>query len=611
MATRTDGPTELRATDGTALDPAALGVGRPMPVLAIAGTTSEIDADLAVRLLPVLKAVVDLAAAEEVAVVTGGTDAGVFHLLGLALEAAPRRPPVVVGVAPDDLVVEPGGTPGNGRVPVDAMLDVLVRVPGHAWGDETEALSQLVGRIADEFPAALLLVGGGEVSRAELVEHLARGRSVVVLSGTGRLADALGDPAPGPDDLPALLASGDVTTVALDRPSVVCRHLARVLVRRPRRSARQRFAVLSLLPRLHYRPGPPPVPVSSAQARDWPLLQQRVVEAETLVFPTFARCDIAARQEQNRHRWFTLLAIVFSFLTTVFGAMQAWLRADVWPGVVVATLGGLTSVLTSMARRQGTLHNFLDARTRAERLRSLYFTHMGRPPSADPAVTGRQLHDLERAVAEVAWGSGSATSEGAVRPPADQVEHADGADQPGEPEPGRPGHLAEGDGEGPATDWRRQYLAAYRRHRLDDQSVYYAERSRMFEQSRRAVIALSALLMVLAALFGALGAADEERRPFWAFLAVSVAALGTALASFEAAFGLERYSRLYGESHRALMIAAVDEPRDPELADDGDARVGAHVQRVERILGDEVDTWSQYTQGPTEPADGDAPGKGS
>jgi hypothetical protein len=595
MAMRADGPTELKAADGTVPTRAALGVRDQMPVLAIAGTTSDIDPELAVRILPVLKSVVDLAADAGIGLVTGGTDAGVFHLLGLALAAAPLRPPVVVGVAPDDLVAGSGGVPEHSRVPVDATLDVLVRVPGHAWGDETEALSRLVGGLSGDRPSALLLVGGGDASRAEVVEHLARGRAVIVLSGSGRLADTLGDEVSPPDDLPALLAAGDVRTVSLDRPETVRRHLARVLVRRTRRPLRDRFAVLSVLPRLRYRPGPPPVPVSSAQAREWPGLQQRVVEAEMLVYPMLSRCDITARREQNRHRWFTVLALGGAFLTTLFGAMQAWLQAAVWPGIVVATLGGATSVLTTLARRQGTLHNFLDARTRAERLRSLYFTHLARPPSHDPAETERELHELERAVAEVTWGSGAGGGDRTPAPASDRpAAHSD--------------ERGTTPGSSPATAWHGQFLAAYRRHRLDDQSVYYAARARMFEQARRAVITVSALMMVMAALFGAIGAAYADRRAFWAFLAASVAALGTALTSFEAAFGLERYSRLYGESHRALMIAAVDEPRGAELAADGDARVSAHVHRVERILGDEVDTWSQYTQQPAEPPDGDAGG---
>ena len=102
--------------------------------------------------------------------------------------------------------------------------------------------------------------------------------------------------------------------------------------------------------------------------------------------------------------------------------------------------------------------------------------------------------------------------------------------------------------------------------------------------------------MVLAALFGALGAGDAARRPMWAFIAAAVAAIGTALTSFEAAFGLERYARVFGEAQRALTLAAADVPGEAELTRaDGTARVQGFTDQVERILADSSHTWSSYT----------------
>lgn len=147
--------------------------------------------------------------------------------------------------------------------------------------------------------------------------------------------------------------------------------------------------------------------------------------------------------------------------------------------------------------------------------------------------------------------------------------------------------------------WQREYLAAYRRHRLDDQTAYYGTRARAFERSRRRVITLSATFMIAAAFFGALGAADADRRSTWAFIGAAVAAIGTALTSFESAFGLERYARLYDEAHRALTFVAAEAPRAEDLdGPDGEARLQAFVERVEGILTDEVDSWSFYTRLP-------------
>jgi SMODS and SLOG-associating 2TM effector domain 1 len=148
-----------------------------------------------------------------------------------------------------------------------------------------------------------------------------------------------------------------------------------------------------------------------------------------------------------------------------------------------------------------------------------------------------------------------------------------------------------------AGDWQAQYVAAYRRYRLDDQRAYYGARSRSYERARRMVITMSAVLMVFAACFGALGAADADRRALWAFLAAGVAALGTAFTSFEAAFALERSARLYDQAERGLALVAAETPPAAALADDGaEALIDVYTTRVERIIDDESDTWSHYTR---------------
>jgi hypothetical protein len=136
-------------------------------------------------------------------------------------------------------------------------------------------------------------------------------------------------------------------------------------------------------------------------ARRYPLLRQQIVDADRLIYPFFAECDTTAQIEQNRHRWFTVLAVGGGLLTTVFGALQAWLQTAPWPGVVVATLGAATSALITVARRQGSLLNYLTARVRAERLRSLYFEYLAGSPATDEITRHQGLRDLERHVVRV------------------------------------------------------------------------------------------------------------------------------------------------------------------------------------------------------------------
>jgi hypothetical protein len=397
----------------------ALGLTTSAPVLTVAGTTSMLDPGVAEQLLPVLKAVAASASARHAAIVTGGTDAGVFHLLRLALESAPRRPDHVIGVAPDGLVMPTGSAValGSKRAPIDPSLSVLVRVEGDQWGDETAVLSGVVAEIAGPEPAAMLLVGGGDVTRAELVEHLRRGRSIVVVDGTGRLADlvASGTFADDDGDLRALVLAGDVQVVRLSSgPNAVATAVTRALSRSRRsrglpsgpatwwRTRRQRWVALSVFPRWPYRPSPPGPLVDPAAATRFPLLADRLARANELVYPAFAECDATAGVEQNRYRWFAVLAIFGGLLTTVFGAMQAWLQSAQWPGVVVATLGAATTALSTVARRQGSREQYLRARLVAERLRSTYFQSIANAASDGSADNGRR--DLTLQVARIRYG---------------------------------------------------------------------------------------------------------------------------------------------------------------------------------------------------------------
>ena len=408
MVTGMAGPIEVRLpTPESPVPLAGLGVLEEMPVLAVAGSTAEIEPDLAARLLPLLGAAVAVAAEHDVAVVTGGTDAGVFRLLGLALSAAPRRPAFVVGVAPDALVTGTASEPGEGEARIDPCLDVLVRVPGEAWGDETPALSRVVGEIAGHHPAVMLLVGGGPVSRGELVEHLSQGRAVVVLANSGRLADELttGLPTDSATDLAALLATGDVRFTSSDDDPGALRAVLDERLRRPDRpSPPAQRALLSVLPRFRFLPSPPESLLSPDAARRYPLLRQRLEDADRIVYPAFAASDVEAQREQNRYRRFTLFAILGGLLTTAFGAIQTGLPSAAWPGVVVATLGAATSVVTSVARRHGTLNNYLTSRIRAERLRSLFFDYLANRPTTDPATHEAQVLALEVRVAELVAG---------------------------------------------------------------------------------------------------------------------------------------------------------------------------------------------------------------
>ncbi|WP_447003245.1 hypothetical protein ACRAKI_26625 [Saccharothrix isguenensis] len=170
----------------------ALGLPRGRPVLAVFGSADALDTELAATVLPVLRAVLAAAAREDAVVITGGADVGVTHLLGLAAESLDGRWPRIVGVAPSGRVAAEEAEPAEGEVRLNVNHDTAVLVPGSRWGEETPALFRTVDAVAGwKRPALALLIGGDDLARAALVDHLGRDRPLLVLAGTGALADEI------------------------------------------------------------------------------------------------------------------------------------------------------------------------------------------------------------------------------------------------------------------------------------------------------------------------------------------------------------------------------------------------------------------------------------
>lgn len=389
----------------------AQGLPRRRAVVALFGTREALDTELAASLLPVLREVVARVARRDAVFVTSATDAGVAHLLGLAVEALDGRWPSLIGVAPSGRVVEGGDTPVDGQVGLNANHDVAVLVPGSTWGDEVPALFRAVDAIAGKRrPVVALLVGGSDTSRRQLIDHLGSDRPLVVLAGSGGLADEIAsatltsvggaDHQAEEDDLAVLVRSGQVAVVHVDEgPEKVAIALGRYLGTKPGSRVRAVVPPLTVWPRLRYR-APEPVPIiDPGFVVEYPLLAEEILEANRLIAPTFHECDAEARREQNRARLLIVSAIGAGFAATAFGALQAWLRDSPWPGVLVALFGAGAAALVALSRKYEASEDDLDARTRAESLRALYFDHLAAPKPVTDQEREERVRDLETAVA--------------------------------------------------------------------------------------------------------------------------------------------------------------------------------------------------------------------
>ena len=170
---------------------AGLELPPPRGTVVLNGSAAELDEGLAEQLAAVVgrPGLAGAAERERLTAVTGGTDAGIFSILGRAMIA---RSAPLVGVVPGKLVTWPGGPDSGGtRVPLEPHHSHFVLVDGDEWGDETEALLALARALGAQAPSVAVICGGGPITRKEVLGHMRDGRPVVVLSGSGRFADEL------------------------------------------------------------------------------------------------------------------------------------------------------------------------------------------------------------------------------------------------------------------------------------------------------------------------------------------------------------------------------------------------------------------------------------
>jgi hypothetical protein len=120
------------------------------------------------------------------------------------------------------------------------------------------------------------------------------------------------------------------------------------------------------------------------------------------LMPAFAELDRAARREQNRFRRQQVALLTGGVATSAFGALQAGLERETWPGLVVALLAAATTSISWTTRQRGSLRIYLEARVKAERLRSTYFMFLGRVGDFGDASTRNS--ELKRSVASIKHG---------------------------------------------------------------------------------------------------------------------------------------------------------------------------------------------------------------
>lgn len=172
----------------------ALGIEQPKALVMISGGAAELDEALKPRLVQLFSRGIARAAANTGAlIIDGGTQAGVMAIMGQGV-ADQGRKSTLLGVAPAEKVTYPGG-PAEGSIEDSAPLDPnhshFVLVQSDEWGGETETMYELAEVLAEGIPVVTVLVSGGPIARDEVLRSVRQGWPIIVVQGSGRLADEI------------------------------------------------------------------------------------------------------------------------------------------------------------------------------------------------------------------------------------------------------------------------------------------------------------------------------------------------------------------------------------------------------------------------------------
>ena len=177
---------------GVEVAPAAVAEALELPlassVLLLSGGAGGMSREELDRLANLFAAIGAFLAQENVTVIDGGTQSGVMALMGEALTRAGRTAPYI-GLLPAHAQAGPGGLRGEDTLGPHHSHFVLLE--SDEWGSESKLMSDLATHLAAQAPSLVLLANGGEVALQDIEWNVREGREIIVLDGSGRLADEI------------------------------------------------------------------------------------------------------------------------------------------------------------------------------------------------------------------------------------------------------------------------------------------------------------------------------------------------------------------------------------------------------------------------------------
>jgi hypothetical protein len=164
-------------------------------ILIFGGAANNLEPSSNSYLEQIFAYIAQLAADIDGLIIDGGTESGVMKLMGQKVAQIQSNPPQILGIAPMGKVTSPEGEVkeiADDTASLEPNHSHFVLIQGNRWGDETDKMFEIIGALPDEpIQTVVILAGGGEISKKEILHSVRHGLPIIVIENTGKLADEI------------------------------------------------------------------------------------------------------------------------------------------------------------------------------------------------------------------------------------------------------------------------------------------------------------------------------------------------------------------------------------------------------------------------------------
>jgi hypothetical protein len=168
------------------------------PVLVLVGGADKLEQRFTSIINEITYLIVQTVNSVKGIIIDGGTTSGIMNSIGQSYARGVNQFPLV-GVTVEKLVFSTrnpmdekqfiSSSTGNIREYLEPNHTHFFLVPGSNWGDESPWISKIATELSGQKPSVTVLINGGDISRKDIENSLRYRRPVIVIRGTGRLAN--------------------------------------------------------------------------------------------------------------------------------------------------------------------------------------------------------------------------------------------------------------------------------------------------------------------------------------------------------------------------------------------------------------------------------------